>query len=184
MNAFIIHGSFGGPEENWFPWLKAELEKLGHKVFVPTFPTPEGQSLENWLSAFEEYRQYLEGESIFVGHSLGPAFILNVLEQLEKPVKACFFAAGFVGKLENPKFDELNKSFAEREFDWGKIKENCPSFFVFQSDNDPFVSKEKGEELAGRLGTELIMVKEAGHFNDNAGFTEFPLLLKKIKSLP
>jgi predicted alpha/beta hydrolase family esterase len=44
-NIFIIHGSYGNPDENWFPWLKKELEQEGHKVFVPKFPTPEDQSL-------------------------------------------------------------------------------------------------------------------------------------------
>ena len=183
MNVFIIHGSFGNPEENWFPWLKGELEKLEHKVFVPAFPTPEGQSLAVWMNAFEEYKQYLDEETIFVGHSLGPAFILNVLEGLNKPVKAAFFVAGFVGSLNNPEFDELNRSFADRVFDWKKIKENCRQFFVFYSDNDPYIPIQKAQNLGQMLDTKPIMVKEAGHFNDAAGYTKFPALLEKIKNL-
>ena len=34
----IIHGSYGKPEENWFPWLAEEVRKLGHSATVPTFP--------------------------------------------------------------------------------------------------------------------------------------------------
>ena len=48
-NAIIIHGTYGNPDENWFPWLKIELEKIGYQVYVPTFPTPENQNLEAWL---------------------------------------------------------------------------------------------------------------------------------------
>ena len=183
MNTIIIHGSFGSPEENWFPWLKAELEGLGVKVFAPAFPTPEGQNLDVWMKAFEEYKQYLDADSILVGHSLGSAFILNVLEQLNTPVKAAFFVAGFVGSLENPKFDELNRSFAYMRFDWERIKKNCGQFFVFYSDNDPYVPQEKAEELARNLGVEPILVKGAGHFNENAGYTRFELLLERIKGL-
>jgi len=183
MNVIIIHGSFGSPEENWFPWLKTELEKLGCNVFIPKFPTPENQSLKSWLSAFEEYKQYLNEETVLVGHSLGPAFILSLLESLEKRVKAAFFVAGFLGKLENPEFDEINKSFTEKEFNWEKIKENCEQFFVFQSDNDPYVPEEKAKQLASNLRVEPILVKKAGHFNESAGYTQFPLLLEKIKTL-
>ncbi len=46
QNVFIFHGSSGYPEENWFPWLKQKLEDKGLEVFVPKFPTPEGQSFE------------------------------------------------------------------------------------------------------------------------------------------
>lgn len=183
MNAIIVHGSFGCPAENWFPWLKEELEKIGCKAFVPKFPTPENQSLENWLKAFEEYRQYLNGETVLVGHSLGPAFILSVLEELSRPVKAAFFVAGFTGKLNSPKFDEMNRSFAEKEFNWEQIGKNCRQFFVFHADNDPYVPLEKAQELAKNLGVEPIIVQGAGHFNEASGYTKFPLILEKIKSL-
>ena len=58
-NIFIIHGSFGHPDENWIPWLKAELEKLGNRVFVPQFPTHENQTLNNWKNTFNENEKYL-----------------------------------------------------------------------------------------------------------------------------
>lgn len=28
-NYFIIHGSFGSSQENWFPWLEEEISKRG-----------------------------------------------------------------------------------------------------------------------------------------------------------
>jgi len=181
-NVFIIHGAHGHPEENWFPWLKSALDKLGCKVFVPKFPTPQGQTLENWLRVFEEYEKYLDENSIVIGHSLGPAFLLTVLERLNHPIRAAFFVAGFVGLLGNPTFDEINKTFIDKSFDWKKIKQNCKRFYVFHSDNDPYVPLEKGKELAKNLGAELIIVKGAGHFNERAGYTKFYLLLEKIKN--
>jgi predicted alpha/beta hydrolase family esterase len=183
-NIFIIHGAYGNPEDNWFPWLKSELEKLGCRVFVPKFPTPENQSLENWLKVFEDYKQYLDENSIVVGHSLGPAFLLNVFEKSDKPTKAAFFVSGFLNLSGNPDFDNIdniNKSFVEKSFDWQKIKQNCPKFFVFHSDNDPYVPLEKARELAKNLGVDVILVKNAGHFNEKAGYTKFELLLEKIK---
>ena len=181
-NIIIIHDTGGNPNGNWFPWLKSELEKLDCRVFVPKFPTPENQSLENWLKVFKAYEQYLDENSIVVGHSLGPAFLLSVLENLNRPIKAAFFVVGFTGLLNNPDFDELNESFVTKSFDWAKIKNNCKRFYVINSDNDPYVPLEKGKSLAENLGTELIVLKNAGHINAEAGYTEFSFLLDKIKN--
>jgi len=179
MKIFIIHGSYGHPGENWFPWLKNELERNGHEVFVPRFPTPENQSLDKWMEAFKKYEKYLDENTIMVGHSLGPAFILNILEKLNHPIKACFFVSGFTGLL-GGEIDKINKTFCDREFNWEKIKKNCKKFFLFHSDNDPYVPLEKAYELNEKLDGELEIVKGAGHFNEAAGYTKFPLLLEKI----
>jgi predicted alpha/beta hydrolase family esterase len=182
---FIIHGSYGHPKENWLPWLKEMLEKSGHTVFIPEFSTPEGQSLEKWTEEFEDYLHQLDKDSIFVGHSLGPAFILSILEELSlpKPIKASFFVSGFIGLLGNPDFDEINKTFVNKSFKWQKIKQNCEKFYVFHSSNDPYVPLEKAKELAKNLGVEVILVENAGHFNEKAGYTKFELLLEKIKNV-
>jgi uncharacterized protein len=180
MKAIIIHGAYGNSEENWIPWLKSELEKKGYEVFAPNFPTPEGQSLKNWLKVFEEYEKFLGPDTVLVGHSLAPAFILSVLEKSQNSVLACFFVSGFTGKLNNPKFDKINQSFTEKTFDWKKIKSRCRNFVVFASDNDPYVPGEKTGELADRLDAEFVYIKGAGHFNSKAGYAKFPLLLEKI----
>jgi len=180
-NVFIIHGTGGNPEINWFPWLKKELEKLGCKVLVPEFPTPENQSLESWMSVFEKYRKYLDENSVVVGHSLGSAFLLSVLESLDMPIKASFFVSGFIGFLNNPDFDGLNKTFVDKPFDWKKIRKNCKRFYVLNSDNDPYVPLEKGKILAKNLEAELTVLKNAGHINQESGYTKSDLLLEMVK---
>lgn len=177
---FIIHGIGGSPSENWFPWLKAELEKLGCRVFVPQMPNPENPKLESWLDAFEGYKPQLEN-SIVIGHSLGVAFLLTLIERLDKPIKAAFFVAGFTTPLDNPEFDELTGIFVERRFDWSRIRRNCGSFYVISSDDDPYVPLEQGRSIARNLKTELIVLKNARHMNEEAGYTKFDFLLEKIK---
>ena len=180
MNAFIFHGSYGSPSENWIPWLKAELEQRGYIVFAPRFPTPEGQSLDAWNAVFSKYEKYLDGESTLVGHSLGATFALRLLERIGVKVKAAFFVAGFAGLLGNPEFDEANRTFMEKPFEWEKIRENCRQFCIFHSDNDPYVATENAEEIAKGLGVQVTLVKNAGHFNSEAGYDQFPRLLRKI----
>ena len=109
----ISHGVAGSPEENWLPWLAAELKALGHQVVVPRYPTPEGQSLTSWKGVLEQHfgSAGLDGQAALVGHSLGSVFHLRLLEQATKPVKASFFVSSFLRKLDIPEFDALNKTF-------------------------------------------------------------------------
>jgi len=182
-NFFIIHGSFGSPKENWFPWLKTKLEGLNYETIVPKFPTPEGQSLVNWLKIFESYEKQINNDSIFVGHSLAPAFLLSVLEKINIPIKGAFFVSGFLKLLGDETFDSVNKTFVERDFNWQKIKQNCKHFYIYHSDNDPYVPIECANELATKLEVKLRIVKNAGHFNSEAGYTKFEKLFKDIESL-
>lgn len=181
MRVFIIHGAYGKPEENWFPWLKEELVKLGCEVVVPQFPTPEGQTLENWTKAFGKFLPLVDESTVFVGHSLGPSFILSLLERVK--CRACFFVAGVIGLLGNETFDRINRSFVERSFDWKAIGGHCRQFTCFLSDDDPYVPVEKGRVLAEKLGVKPILVHGAGHFNLQAGYTSFPLLLEQLRLL-
>lgn len=179
-NVFIIHGTYGNPEENWFPWLKKELERLNIPVFIPAFPTPEKQNIKNWTETFLPLEKKINEKSIFVGHSIGPAFVLHILERYK--IKKAIFVAGFLGSLGNTDFDKLNKSFF-KEFEWKTITQNCEKFVLFHADNDPYVPLNKGEELANKLGVKLKIISGAGHFNKVAGYTEFKEVLNVIKEL-
>lgn len=182
-NIILIHGAYGSPDENWFPWLKEELEKLNCKVFIPRFPTPKDQNLNSWLKVFGDYKKLLDKDSVLIDHSLGPAFILTILENLDHPIKACFLVAGFTGLLNNEEFDKINKTISDRNFNFDKIINNCKQFFVYGSDNDPYVPLEKEKELASNLKTELKLIKGAGHFNEKAGYVKFDALLEDLKKI-
>lgn len=181
MRAVIIHGTYGSPKENWIPWLKEALEKSGCEVIVPCFPTPERQELNKWLTILNRAVPGWEENIVLVGHSFGPALILKKIEELKKPIRAAFLVSGFLGKLGLKEFDLLNASFLRKGFDWEKIKQNCQNFFVYHSDNDPYVPLSHGEKLAKNLGVKLTVIHGGGHLNEAAGFTEFPHLLEDIK---
>jgi uncharacterized protein len=180
---FIIHGTGGNPEGNWFPWLKGKLSEKGHEVIVPKFPIHEKQFLDSWKREFENYKRKISKETILIGHSLGVAFILNILESISQKINASFLVAGFVGKIGISRFDELNKTFTQRKFNWERIRSNCNNFCVISSSDDPYVQLEKGEELAKNLHTKLTVLERAGHINSDSGYIEFDFLLKKINEI-
>lgn len=76
----------------------------------------------------------------------------------------------------------LNKTFVDRTFNWEKIRKNCKKFYVINSNNDPYVPLDKGKGLAKNLRTELIVLKNAGHINQESGYTKFDFLLEMIKN--
>lgn len=181
-NLIIIHGAYGNPNENWFPWLKGELENLNIEVFVPKFPTPLGQSLQSWNTLFKPFEKHLSEKTILVGHSLGPAFILNLLERIEVKISASFFIVPFTGLLGLRQFDSINFSFTDREFNWEKIRKHCLKFYVYHSDNDPYVPESKSKFVAEKINAlKCVVIKGGGHLGTSSGFTEFPLLLDDIK---
>lgn len=83
-------------------------------MYVPKFPTPKNQKLENWIGIFREYEKNLDKNSIFVGHSIGCAFIFSILERLNIKIKASFLVAGFLGPLGNDFYDSMNKTFTQK----------------------------------------------------------------------
>lgn len=180
--AFIFHGTGADPDMHWFPWLKEELEKEGFNVVIPDFPTPENQSRENWLDVFEEYDKLLDEEAVLIGHSTGAVFTLNVLQRYDQEVAGCFLVAGFTGPLGSERFDPLNRSFAERDFDWEDLREKA-EFFLYHSEDDPYVPVEKAESLTDNLEGGLRRYSDRKHINQDSGFTEFQDLLTDILEL-
>lgn len=181
--ALIIHGTGGSPEGNWFPWLKLELEKEGWKVLVPRFPTPEGQSIGGWLDAFDRAALAAESIAVLIGHSMGAAFALRLMEKRNIQPQGTFLAAGFLGEIGNAYYDRLNASFLADPFDWGIIKARAGRVFCYSGDNDPYVPLKLGLELAVVLGTEPMIIKDGGHLNAEFGFTKFETLLRDVLSL-
>lgn len=179
-NAFIFHGNAGFPEENWFPWLRSRLEEKGVDTIVPQFPTPDNQTLEAWLEVLKPNMDKIGENTILIGHSLGGAFALKILESLSKPVLATVFVGTPVGIQPILNYDK-DVAFCGFKFDWENIKSKSKHFLVYQSDNDPYVAKANGEELAKQLGVNLNFVPNAGHFNSKAGYTQFEDLYKNLE---
>ncbi|MBS3140266.1 serine hydrolase family protein [Candidatus Woesearchaeota archaeon] len=175
---FIIHGYGGYSKENWFPWLEQELVKLGHTVIVPDFPHPSNPKLEEWLEYFSQFP--LDEDTIVVGHSLGGAFILSLLEQHK--LKAAFLVAAVSGPIEH-EVDAKIKTFTYKKFNWDAIKNNCKRFNILHSDNDPYIPLGQAQQLARNLDTTVALIKNGGHLNSKAGYVKFLLLLEKIKTI-
>ncbi len=178
---FIIHGTGGAPEGNWFPWLAAKLREHGTEVLVPRFPTPEGQNLQAWLRVFADIAGPLTPGDVLVGHSIGAAFALRLLERAETRIRAVFLIAGFSSQLGDPAFDPYTVTFMKAPFDWQKILRNSGSFFVYAGDIDPYVPRRFTTELAAGVGSSPVIIPGGGHLSAESGWLTLPFLWEEIR---
>ncbi len=179
MKALIFHGTLGSPEGNWFPWLKSTLEKKGWDISVPRLPTPD-QSPEKWKQALEKQVETPKDTDIIIAHSSGVTFTLHLLEEGFIRPKKVIFISGLIDNIGNEEYDALNAPFIDKEFNWETIQKNCHEIIILHGDNDPYVPTEQAEKIAKNLNIPLQIIKNGGHLNTEAGYTEFPEILEYL----
>lgn len=181
-NYILIHGSFGSPFVNWFPWLSKEIENRELEVYTPDFPTGVGyQNYENWSRLLKVYVDsgILNENTIIYAHSIAPIFVCKFLVENQIKVKRLIFVCGFNNYLGiNEEYDKVNESmyFVNLE----DVKKYCSEIICYYSDNDPYVTYEKEKEFADTIANEQIIITDGGHLNSESNYSEFSNLLKHI----
>ena len=179
MKAFIFHGTMGSPTGNWFPWVENELVLKGWDVSVPSFPTPENQSLDSWLDTFQNCDN-AKNADVFIGHSLGATFILNLMvKKLIQPSQVVLVST-VTKSIDIEEFDVLNSTFIQDDFNWDSIKKTATNISIIHGDNDPYVPLSHAQELSKQLQTPLKIIEDGGHLNSETDYTTFPYLLDII----
>ncbi len=182
---FIIHGWDGYPEEGWFPWLKEELEKRGFEVIVPTMPEPEEPKIEIWVPFLTKLIGTPDQNTFFVGHSIGCQAIIRYLETLPENTKigGAVFVAGWydLRNLETKKEERIAGPWVNTPRNDEKINKimNGEVVAIF-SDNDPWVIHENQNSWRKKVGAEIIVEHNKGHFSGSDGIKELPSLLDAV----
>lgn len=184
--AVIIHCWEGYPKYCWYQSIKAELEKEGFKVKIPAFPDSERPKLKNWLSYLKSTVRKPDENLFLIGHSIGCATILRYLESLKEGerIGGAVFVAGFVNNLG---FKELSNFFKKPiNFKKARMGMKKGSIAIY-STNDPFVPLDHAEVFKKKLGSEVIMKKNMGHFSgpieEEVACLELPDVVKSVKKL-
>jgi predicted alpha/beta hydrolase family esterase len=182
LRVIVLHGAHGAPDTNWFPWLHSTLNEKGIDVLRPQFPTPAGQSLEAWFDVYDRAVESLPlTPTILVGHSLGTAFALRLVERSTEPFHGLFLASPFIGALGLADYDTINHSFFAEPFDWAGIRNRKgKAGRCWAGDDDPYVPLARSQDVAVHLELPLEIVAGGGHLNRETGFNAFPRLLDAI----
>ncbi|MCL5423583.1 MAG: alpha/beta hydrolase [Candidatus Marsarchaeota archaeon] len=173
MKTMIIPGN-GNTDisENWYLYLKSELEKLGIPVVAKTMPDADIARKQYWLPFIEQ--QIGEGDDvILVGHSSGALAIMRYLETHKVLgvvlVGACYTDLG--------EAKEKQSGYYDGDWQWDAIKGNSNWIVLFASKDDPYIPVKEPRHINEKLGTEYHEYVNKGHFNEAAA----PEILEALK---
>lgn len=178
VKVIFIPGNGGGsPQDNWFPYLKRELEKLKVKVIASEFPDNQLARECFWLP-FLKNDLKADDYSILVGHSSGAIAAMRLAE------KNKILGSVLIGSYHTDLgwLTEKQSGYFDRPWDWEAIKRNQKWIIQFASPNDPWIPIEEARFVQSKLNTEYYEIEEGGHFGGDYKKTDFPELLEAIKT--
>ncbi len=157
---YTIPGYGGSDSEHWQTYFDKKLTNC-KRIEQDNWMQPV---LEDWVERIEET---LKGENpadiILITHSLGGIALLQWVMKYGKKVKGALIVAP--PDIENP-YEDLGLG---DELLIPQIHLPFPSIVVGSS-NDHWMSENRTKFYANVWGSELIILKNAGHINGDAGF--------------
>ncbi len=179
MKVVILHGTDASHKEHWFPWLKEQLEKLGHEVWVPDLPNADHPKIDVY-NDFLLKSGWDFNDNVMIGHSSGAVAINGLLQALpdDTKINTGVLVGVFRGDLGWEKLEGVDVPF-----DYPKIKKHADKFIVIHSDNDPHCPLDGAKYIADQLDASLKIFHGMQHFSSDIEprFKEFPELLEILK---
>lgn len=183
-------------KSNWYGYLAKELHAKQIPCICENFPDPYEAKRSVWipfihekvLQAKSSNDKKSNNEIILVGHSSGAQAILRYTE--EYPIKAAILVAatysdlGDAGERASGYYPYIGQDgkVHKNEYKFDIMKQNCPIWYQFHSDNDPFIPVTEAEQI--RDGLELTepnyqLLSGRSHFFE----PPFPELIHVLESL-
>jgi predicted alpha/beta hydrolase family esterase len=177
----LIHGNGGGNgSDNWFPWVKAELEKIGAVCETPDMPDAMEAKSSIWLPYIQDVIRADEN-TILVGHSSGAVAAMRYAETHK--LGGSVLVGTYYTDLGYE--DEKAAGYFDTSWDWEAIKANQPWVMIFASTDDPYIDISEPKLIRDKLGADYHEFINQGHFGsaDPAkAKLEFPELVQALKS--
>lgn len=163
-NYFVIHALGRTENDYWYKFIKHEMEDKGYQCFVPTMPPIENMSYDSWANKFNEYKNFINEDSVLIGHSTGAIFIIKYLMEHNLKISKYISVVGF--NKENPKsvnlsWEEINKTFFVENLT--KFKEFAKERIAFYSPSDIYDFNVL-DDFATQIEAKKEIIENAGHF--------------------
>jgi len=173
----LIHGNGGGTgRDNWFPYLKKELNKIDIQCEAPDFPDSKLARAKFWLPFLKKLKA--DQNTILVGHSSGAIAALRYAENNK------LLGSVLVGVYHTDLDDEGEKQsgYFDIPWQWAKIKNSQRWIAVYASKDDPYIPIKEPRFIKEKLAAEYFEFDDEGHFGSDKNKITFPEILKFLKS--
>lgn len=176
IKAIFIPGNGGGtPKDNWFPYLKKELEKLGITVIDQNFPDSDLARAKYWLPFLKQLGA--DENTILAGHSSGAIAAMRYAEN--NKILGSVLVGSYHTDLGNE--NEKASGYFDKPWEWEKIKNNQKWIIQFSSTDDPWIPIAEPRYIHEKLDSDYHEFTDQGHFGGDYHKPEFPELIDAIK---
>lgn len=173
----LLHGNGGGSgEDNWFPWLKYKLEKLGVVCETPDLPDPIEAKSSEWLPYIANVVKADE-DTILVGHSSGAIAATRYAET--NKLAGLVLVGTYYTDLGYE--DEKASGYFDAPWDWQAVKKNAAWIVVYASTDDPYIPIDEPRLVKDKLDAEYYEFNDKGHFGYDRDTPDFVELLGVLK---
>lgn len=177
IKVILIHGNGGSkPTDNWFPYLKMELEKIGVEVIAPQFPDPDLARASYWIPFLIKDLKADEN-TILVGHSSGALAAIRFAEKHK--LLGSILVAAYYTDLGFEK--EKLSGYFDSPWDWQAIKKHQKWIIQFASTDDPWIPIREPRFIRDHLHTEYHEYHTQGHFGGDYYKITFPEVVVEIE---
>ena len=166
---FMIHGWGGGPEPDFFIWLRKELKNKGFLVEAPEMPNTETPVIEEWVKTLEKAVGKTDKDTYFIGHSIGCQTIIRYLQNTKAKAGGALLVAAWVN-LANLEENEIKiaETWVKNPINFKEVKKNIGKTTVLISDNDPYnCLDENVKAFKEKLNANVIVKHSMEHFNNS-----------------
>lgn len=178
VRVVLIHGNNGSkPTDNWFYYVKEELEKMGVPAVAPQFPDGDLARASYWIP-FLENDLKVDQNTILVGHSSGAIVSMRFAE------KHKIFGSILVGTYYTDLGYEKEKlsGYFDHPWNWEAIKKNQNWIVEFASTDDPWIPINEPRHVCDKLNTEYYEFNNQGHFGGDYNKVTFPEVVQVLKT--
>lgn len=175
---FLIHGYTAHPDDNWFPWLKKEIQKEGLDITLLDMPNSQSPNISEWDSYCDQTISKVDGITI-IGHSLGCIEALRFVERHEIKEVNLILVSGFDEKTYTlPQLSE----FTDKPINYLNVLPKLNQAVVISAFDDDIIPYTYSQALARHLNCKMILMPKGKHFIDRDNVLELPVVYTELLS--